>query len=310
MNDNSSANDRSVNAHGAVDLSGLAQSAGQDGRAGAPQQGQDSWVVAVAPQQLQRIVQLSAQVPALVLIHGSDAISEQFVSTLARAVDSHQGRIVMATIDAAAAPEVAEQAGKLPVVTAFLSGQPIGEFDSSAPVDQLPQVVTQILQLATQNGVTGTVPAQSQRGGEEPEAEPELPPLHRQAHEALERGDHEAAAAAFAEALKQKPDDAEAKLGLAQVRLMQRTQQMDAAAVRQRAAEHADDVQAQTDVADIDVLGGHVEDAFLRLIRFIQTHPGEDRETARKHLVELFSIVGDTDPRVAAARKKLAAALF
>jgi putative thioredoxin len=311
MNDNSSANDRSVNAHGAVDLSALAESSGRDGRSAHQAEGaQDSWVVAVTPQQLQQIVQLSAQVPALVLIHGTDATSQQFVSTLERAVDSHQGRIVMATIDAASAPEVAEQAGKLPVVTAFLSGQPIGEFDSSAPVDQLPQVVTQILQLATQNGVTGTVPPQSQRGGEAPEAEPELPPLHRKAHEALENGDYAGAAEAFAEALKEKPDDAEAKLGLAQVRLMRRTQDVDVAAVRQRAAENVDDVQAQTDVADVDVLGGHVEDAFLRLIRFIQTHPGEGRETARKHLVELFSIVGDTDPRVAAARKKLATALF
>jgi putative thioredoxin len=311
MNDNPSANDRSVNAHGAVDLSALAESSGRDSRATHQVEGaHDSWVVAVTPQQLQQIVQLSAQVPALVLIHGTDATSQQFVSTLERAVDSHQGRIVMATIDAASAPEVAEQAGKLPVVTAFLSGQPIGEFDSSAPVDQLPQVVTQILQLATQNGVTGTVPPQSRRGGEEPEAEPELPPLHRKAHEALENGDYAGAAEAFAEALKEKPDDSEAKLGLAQVRLMRRTQDVDVAAVRQRAAEHLDDVQAQTDVADVDVLGGHVEDAFLRLIRFIQNHPGEGRETARKHLVELFSIVGDSDPRVAAARKKLATALF
>ncbi|NDK30337.1 co-chaperone YbbN [Nesterenkonia haasae] len=311
MNDNPSANDRSVNAHGAVDLSGLAEESAPAPRTDQQSPGtQDSWVVAVAPQQLQQIVQLSAQVPALVLIHGDDVTSEQFVSTLEKAVDAHQGRIVMATINAASAPEIAEQAGKLPVVTAFLSGQPIGEFDSSAPVDQLSEVVGQILQLATQNGVTGTVPPQSQRGGQEQEAEPELPPLHRKAHEALESGDYDGAADAFAEALKEKPDDAEAKLGLARVQLMKRTQDVDVAAVRQRAADNMDDVQAQTDVADVDVLGGHVEDAFQRLIRYIQTHPGEGRETARKHLVELFSIVGDQDPRVATARKKLATALF
>lgn len=307
MNDTPSANDRTVNAHGAVDLSALAESSGQ---AQQPAGAQDSWVVEVSPQQLQQMVQLSAQVPVLVLIHGADATSEQFAATLERAVDAQQGRIVMATIDAASAPEVAEQAGKLPVVTAFLSGQPIGEFDSSAPIDQLPGVVSQILQLATQNGVTGTVQAQSQRGGGEPETEPEMPPLHRKAHDALENGDYDGAAEAFTDALKERPDDTEAKLGLAQVQLMKRTQNVDVAAVRQRAADNTDDVQSQTDVADVDVLGGHVEDAFQRLIRYIQTHPGDGRETARKHLVELFSIVGDTDPRVATARKKLATALF
>ncbi|WP_120005149.1 tetratricopeptide repeat protein [Nesterenkonia muleiensis] len=303
------ANTRGANTQGAVDLSALAGSTGS----AAPQQGaaRDSWTVAAAPQQLQQIVQLSAQVPVLVLIHGSDALSEQFRSTLESAVDAQKGRMVLASIDAAASPEIAQQGGKLPAVTAFLSGQAIGEFDAEAPVDQLPQVVSQILQLATQNGITGTVPPQSQRGADSAEAaEPEVPPLHLQAHEALENGDYDGALAAFEQAVREKPDDAEAKLGIAQVQLMRRTQNVDLAQVRQRAAENPDEAQAQTQVADVDVLGGHVEDAFSRLIRYIQTHAGEDRETVRKHLVELFSIVGDTDPRVAAARKKLAMALF
>lgn len=299
---------RSANTHGAVDLSALAD---QSGGTGAQQQSgaQDSWSVAVAPQQLQQIVQLSAQVPVLVLIHGQDALSEQFRATLEAAVDAQKGRIVLASIDAAASPEIAQQAGQLPVVTAFLSGQAIGEFDSQAPVEQLPQVVGQILQMATQNGITGTVPAQAQRGADT-DAEPEIPPLHQAAHDALENGDYDAALEAFEQAVREKPDDAEAKLGIAQVQLMRRTQNADLAQVRQRAAENPDDAEAQTQVADVDVLGGHVEDAFSRLIRYIQTHAGEDRETARKHLVELFSIVGDADPRVATARKKLAMALF
>lgn len=303
------ANTRSANTQGAVDLSGLAPDAGGT----APQQGsaRDSWSVAVTPQQLQQIIQLSAQVPVLVLIHGSDSLSEQFHTTLQSAVDAQQGRMVLASIDAAQSPEIAQQGGKLPVVTAFLSGQAIGEFDAEAPVEQLPQVVSQILQLATQNGVTGTVPAQSQRGAEDAdESEPEVPPLHQEAHQALENGDYDGALAAFEQAVREKPDDAEAKLGIAQVQLMRRTQNLDVAQVRERAAENPDEAEAQTQVADVDVLGGHVEDAFSRLIRYIQTHAGEDKELVRKHLVELFGIVGDTDPRVATARKKLAAALF
>ncbi|MGH3507670.1 MAG: tetratricopeptide repeat protein [Nocardioidaceae bacterium] len=37
---------------------------------------------------------------------------------------------------------------------------------------------------------------------------------------------------------------------------------------------------------------------------------GDDRERARTHLVELFSVVGDADPRVAKARQSLANVLF
>lgn len=302
----------SVNARGAVDLSALA-GAQQPQSAPASRQppgGQDSWSVVLQPQQLQQLVQLSAQVPVLVLLFGADETSARFRSTLSDAVDAKAGRILLAQIDAAASPQLAEQAGQLPVVTAFLAGQPVGEFDATAPVDQLPQVVDQILQLGAQNGVTGTVPPQGKREAPDGSSEPELPPLHRQAHEALDQGDLDAAVTAFEQAIREKPDDAEAKHGLAQVQLMKRTQGVDLAEVRQQAAENPDDVQAQIQVADVDVLGGHVEDALMRLVRFIQTHPGDDREAARKHLVELYSIVGDSDPRVVASRKQLARALF
>ncbi|GAB3845416.1 tetratricopeptide repeat protein [Nesterenkonia populi] len=306
----------SVNARGAVDLSALSgqqapaqqQPAAQRSADGGP--GRDSWAIAVQPQELQQVLQLSSQAPVLVLIHGEDPTSQQFRDALTRAVDSKAGRAVLATIDAAANPQLAQQAGQLPVVTAFLGGQPVGEFDSSAPAEQLPQVVDQILQMATQNGITGTVPAQSRQSDGEEGQEQELPPLHQKAHEALEQGDLDGAVSAYEQALKESPGDDDAKLGIAQVKLMQRTQDADLAAVRQQAADQPDSAEAQTAVADMDVLGGHVEDAFARLIRFIQTHPGEERETARKHLVELYSIVGDDDPRVAKSRRDLARALF
>ena len=70
------------------------------------------------------------------------------------------------------------------------------------------------------------------------------------------------------------------------------------------------DLGMKLEQADLDVLGGHVEDAFARLVRFIALHPGDDRETARAHLVDLYTVVGTDDPRVQASRRRLAAALF
>ena len=324
MTQSASEPQRHVDSHGAVDLSGLgadaqaaapAPSSAAAGAAGAAgggsATGKDSWCVRVDAQQLQQVVQLSAQAPVIVLIHDASAASETMKATLEDLVDAQQGRLLLAEIDAASSPELANSAEQLPVATAFIGGRPVGEFDSSAASEQLGQVVTQLVQMATQNGMTQQLPPQSQRAaaaGEE--AEEELPVLHQKAHAAIEDQDYDSAAAAFNEALRENPGDEDARLGLAQVGLLQRTRDMDVSAVRTAGAERPDDVAAQIAVSDLDVLGGHVEDAFNRLISFIQKHPADGREEARVHLIELYSIVGDTDPRVSASRRKLVRALF
>ncbi len=314
---------RPVNTQGAVDLSSLApepqgsQTSAPGDRSAAPTSSQsgggaDSWVITVSPQELQQVVQLSAQVPVIVLIHGTDSDSERMRTALEDLVDAQQGRVLMAEIDASS-PEMAQAQGadQVPVATAFVGGRPVGEFDKSVPQEQLGQLVSQMVQLATQNGMTQALPPQSKRAGSAAgQAEEELPPLHQKAHDALEQGDLDAAQAAYEEAIRENPGDEDAKLGLAQVHLMKRTSGVDLNEVRQKAAENPDDPHAQVAVADVDVLGGHVEDAFARLVKYIQLHQGEDRETVRAHLVELYSVVGDNDPRVQASRKQLARALF
>ena len=91
---------------------------------------------------------------------------------------------------------------------------------------------------------------------------------------------------------------------------MQRTEGADLQAARAAAAEHPTDVAAQSLVADLDVLGGHVEDAFLRLIDLVRATAGDEREQARNHLLQLFAVVGSHDERVRKARTALMSALF
>ena len=102
----------------------------------------------------------------------------------------------------------------------------------------------------------------------------------------------------------------EAAGGLAIAKVMQRTQGVDLNAARTAAADHPDDVDAQTLVADLDMLGGHVEDAFTRLVNLVARTSDKDREKARDHLLGLFAAVGNDDPRVLAGRRNLASALF
>ena len=194
----------------------------------------------------------------------------------------------------------------------LVQGQPVPMFAGVQPAEAVRPILEEFLGLAVQHGVTGRVEVAEAgpQDGEEETSEPPLPPLHQEAYEAIERGDLAAAHAAYEKALKANPADADAELGLAQVGLMQRTEGADLQAARAAAAEKPTDVAAQTLVADLDVLGGHVEDAFLRLIDLVRATSGDEREQARVHLVQLFAVVGAHDERVRKARTQLMSALF
>lgn len=231
---------------------------------------------------------------------------------LERLADEYAGRFVLAKIDCDAEQRLAAafQVQSIPSVFAVLKGQPLQMFQGALPEPQVRQVLDEVLRVAESNGVTGRVDAGPPSPEEDEAAEPPLPPLHAEALAALDKGDLDAAADAFRRALAESPADAEAAAGLAQVELLQRVRGVDAASVRQAAATRPDDVAAQTAAADLDLAGGHVEDAFARLVDLVRRTGGEDREAARLHLVELFGVVGNADPRVAAARRDLASALF
>jgi putative thioredoxin len=172
-------------------------------------------------------------------------------------------------------------------------------------------VFDQLLQVAAQNGVTGTVAADQDGGGTPAEREePPLPPLHAEAYAAIEDGDYGRAARAYEQALAENPRDEDARAGLGQVRLLGRVQSVDAQQVRSAAAERPQDIDAQLAVADLDIAGGHVDDAFDRLLTLFGALADDDRSPVRERLLELFGLVGDADPRVAAARRRLASLLF
>ncbi len=101
-----------------------------------------------------------------------------------------------------------------------------------------------------------------------------------------------------------------ATLGLAQVDLIRRVSSYDEGEVRRAAAENPADVEAQARVADIEVATGRPDDGFDRLLGTIRRTAGEDRDTARAHLVRLFEVFPPGDPEVAKARARLSSLLF
>ena len=306
-----------LDVRGAVDLAALTRPAtpppGSPG--GLPVAG--TYVVDVDEAGFGSLVESSTEHPVVVLLWASwSEVSITLARDLGTLADDFAGRFLLARIDAEANPQVAAafqvSVRAVPAVVAVIAGQPLPLFQGQHPLEQLRGVLDQVVAAAAANGVTGTVGA-SARTSEEPPAEPEeppLPPLHQAAFDAIERDDLAGAADAYAQALRENPRDGMARAGLAQVNLLVRTSDADLSTARAAAASDARDVAAQLLVADIDVLGGNVDDAFTRLVDLVRATAGDEREAIRVRLIDLFEIVGSDDPRVGPARRALASALY
>ena len=227
------------------------------------------------------------------------------------------GRLVLAKVDVDANPQLAQafRAQSIPLVVALVAGQPVPLFTGAVPEQQVREVFAQLLQLAAQNGVTGTFAiedagASDADGAPAEPSEPPLPPLHAAAFAAIEEGDYDAAIRAYEQALVENPKDEDARAGLGQVRLLSRVSGLELEAARAAAAAGPTDVAAQFAVADLDIAGGHVDDAFGRLLDLFAALPDAERAPVRERLLELFGLIGDPDPRVIRARGRLASLLF
>ena len=315
---------------GAVDLSSVtgavipAAAAGDPAAGGGPTTPggrpavPEGLVVQVDAATLQSALNRTLQVPGvLVLWSSAHPQSIELVDTVTRVAASLEGRVLVLVADLSADPELLQafqpllvQAFGQPTVPAtfgLLQGQPVPLFPGIQPESEVRAVLDQLLQAAVQNGITGRVDIGPVPGAPDDD---ELPPLHQAAYDAIERGDYAAAASAYEQALAENPKDHDAELGLAQVRLMERTGAVDATAARAAAAADPGDIDAAATVADLDVLGGHVEDAFSRLLDLVRSTEGEDRDRVRTHLLELFAVVGNHDERVRKGRTALMSALF
>ncbi|GHF61719.1 tetratricopeptide repeat protein [Streptomyces griseosporeus] len=263
------------------------------------------------------VLQRSAEVPVVIDFWAEWCQPcKQLSPVLERLAVEYNGRFLLAKIDADANQMLMQQFGiqGIPAVFAVVAGQALPLFQGAAPEAQIRQTLDQLIQVAEQRfGLTGlTVDPEAEPGGAAAPAAPVGPyeDLLNAAAQALDAGDLGGAVQAYKNVLADDPAHPEAKLGLAQAELLQRVQGLDPQRVRKEAAEQPADVRAQIAAADLDLVGGHVEDAFGRLIDTVQRTAGDDRDAVRLRLLELFEVVGADDPRVTAARRALARALF
>lgn len=304
---------------GAVDLSSLVQR--QKAPAGGPAAGQaagsvsgggsvaiPSLVVAATDATATAILDLSSIVPVIVEFYAGG-----IEPALGGLIEQFGGRLVLATVDGQRNPQLAQafQVQEVPAVAAIIGGKPVQLFVGMPPLDDVRQILDQVLILAAQEGVSGTVTVDATASGEpaEPVEEP-LPPLHQEAYDAIAAGDFALAISKYQTAIAQNPRDQLAVAGLAQVSLLSRLSSADAASIRSAAADAPADLAAQLAVADLDVSGGHLDDAFVRLLDLFPSLDADGKNAVRTRLLEYFEVAGLDDPRVVAARRRLTGLLY
>jgi putative thioredoxin len=298
---------------GAVDLSGLKAPAATSG-AGGPSSG-GAYAVSVTEANFQDVLEASRTAPVLLAFESPSRSPESV--TLAEDLQTLsgelEGRVLVGRVDIDAVPQIAQamQIPSVPLVVLVAQGRPMPLLQDAVPLAELREAIGQVLQQLTAQGFTGRHQPRSHAGGlDEETGEEQLDPRYAPAQDALVRGDLDGAVAEYQKLVDANPADAEAAAGLAMAKVLQRTAGVDLQAARAAAAERPDDVDAQTLVADLDLLGGHVDDAFRRLVELVRRTTDSDRDAARTHLVGLFGAVGNDDPRVQRARRDLASALF
>lgn len=267
-------------------------------------------VVDVDAASLRDVAELSTRVPVVVVLHTSRSqASTELAGQLETLAREYAGRFELARVDVDAAAEVAQalQAAAVPTVIALIAGQPVPLFQGSVPVDQLRQLLDQVLELAARNGVSGRLASEVESEPDEPEEETEV---ERQAREAMERGDYAAAEEVYDHAIAQSPADADLKAARNQIRMLGRMDGEDPRALLAAADAPDASVEEQVAGADAALVLGDVNAALGRGLEAVRSHAGEERETARMRLLELFDVIGSSTPEVARARRQLAALLF
>ena len=255
---------------GAIDLGALAD------RNDEAQGGFEPFITVTEANVEKDIFERSMQIPVVLLIGTPRSPDSESLKAQFEKLAAGQRAFLVGYLDADATPQVAQAMGVrvLPTVVALAGGRPVANFEGNQPADELEQWVGALVSQVgpqLQGLADDTTPAEKA----------EDPRLDR-ATEALNAGDFDAATAVYDEILADDPTNADVKQAKATVAVLKRVQ-------GQREPEG--DVEKLLWMADKEFVAGQPEAAFDRLL-------------------ELLTLLEPGDPRVIAARTRLASALF
>jgi putative thioredoxin len=230
----------------------------------------------------------------IMLVSDSSDASKRVRAALEQMIGASEGRFAGLDVSIETSPQLAQavSVSQAPAALAILAGQPAPLFKGEAQPQQIAEILGQVLQAAQQNGVTGRVSIG------EVKAEKPLSPEHQAAFDAIDRGDLTGAKAIYEKLLVEYPNDKDAKAGLAQVGLM----------IRLAITPEGPNGELFAS-ADQALVSGDAGKAFEFLLDgFAQNF--DERDEIRARLLELFTLVGESEPLVLEARRKLTSLMF
>ena len=195
------------------------------------------------------------------------------------------GAWILAKVDVDANPRLAGalEIQGIPAVRAYKGGREVADFTGALPE---PQVREWLAQLG-----------------------PTVADLAYDEGASLEAaGRFDEAADRYRKALAEAPGHHAAATALNRVELALRTDGLDRADLERRA--ESGDIDAVLDLGDLLAQAGDFEAAYGRLIDALRKTSGDERERIRQRLVALLDVPPQGDPRVNAARRAMASALF
>lgn len=292
-----------ANFNSAVDLSGL--------KAAAQQPQGASYVVEANDQTFQEMLGRSMQHPIVVEFYSPRAMAQALSKDLKDLANEAAGKYLLVRVNIDTSPAIAQALGiqAVPMVVGVLGGQMGALFQGTTDKASAKAAIDELLRVAVGNGMVARAQpvAQTVAGDENVET---ADPRFAAADAALATGDYATALAEFNKLLAANPNDVDAQSGKAGAELFMRLDGLDPQTVLSQAQAAPKDVDAQCAAADLELASGRPELAFDRLLTFVRLSAGDDRDQARIRLIELFSIVGNSDPLVLKARRDLMSALF
>lgn len=322
---------------GAVDLEGVKrkaealakrEAAEKSGKPQSKMPLSGGYVIDVNDQTFQAMVQTSVSFPIILLVwQKSDETSYDLAQKLADSVSALDGRMQLARIDADESPSIAQalRAQQLPAVYGLVGGRPMPICQGLPSEDELNQICSailpQLVKVAEKSGVAGTAPYvdSADSGVDDNSADSgdladsgdssSIPPEHKIAHDAAMNGDYALAAREYEKVLQDNPNDSLASRERAKALLLSRNTNTNVEAVRKAAGDNPGDASAQLAVADVDMIDGHIDDAFGRLLDFLASHK-DCAEVIKNRMLEYFAMLPAGDERLNRARRRLAILLY
>ncbi|MTV26109.1 tetratricopeptide repeat protein [Nitriliruptoraceae bacterium ZYF776] len=229
---------------------------------------------------------------------------------LEAAVDARDGEVVLAKVDVDANPGVAQafRVQGIPAVFAIRDGQVVDQFTGVRPAAEIERFLDGLTPSEADRAV------QRARVLDGPDRDAalrralELDPTHREAAIALAEtlAEHDPDTA-LTLVQPHRPDPA-AEAVATRAELTRDANPTDLDRLERAVDEDRSDGRALLELGRALAAAGRYDDAIERLLAAVELG-GDAREPAREQLVSLFNVLGD-DPRVAAARPRLARALF